>query len=279
MRTARTTCQAEVSFANPAQLEVAKTHSPTDPDPLAGQQVTYTVTVTNPGNSATGSGTFSDPLPDPPLDAAGATWTCTRQHRVDVRGAAGEPLTGTGVAERRADHGGPQRRHGDVHHHRHHPGQRGPGDGPQRRVGHARPGTECADGQPTCDGEDTFTADTDPGTAHHHQDPRSRRAPTQGQPFTYTITVTNTSTTTQAEGTVDDPFDSPALTGITWTAAATGGSSVSPDRRVRRHRGRAGGPGARGHGHLHRARHRARRLARRGRDQHLRRHARHRHGV
>ena len=71
------TCQAEVSFANPARLEVAKTHSPTDPDPVPGQPVTYTVTVTNPGTSATGSGTFSDPLPDPPLDAAGATWTCT----------------------------------------------------------------------------------------------------------------------------------------------------------------------------------------------------------
>ena len=71
------TCQAEASFANPAQLEVAKTHAPTDPDPLAGQPVTYTVTVTNPGSSATGSGTFSDPLPDPPLDATGASWTCT----------------------------------------------------------------------------------------------------------------------------------------------------------------------------------------------------------
>ena len=62
---------------------MAKTHAPTDPDPLAGQPVTYTVTVTNPGSSATGSGTFSDPLPDPPLDAAGASWTCTPSSRFD----------------------------------------------------------------------------------------------------------------------------------------------------------------------------------------------------
>ena len=132
------TCQAEASFTNPAQLEVAKTHAPTDPHPVPGQQVTYTVTVTNPGNSATGSGTFSDPLPDPPLDAAAATWTCTPEHRVDLRVAAGEPPHGHGIADRRADHGGPQRRHGDLHHHRHHPAQWGNGDGPQRRVGHPR---------------------------------------------------------------------------------------------------------------------------------------------
>ena len=86
------TCQADVSFANPAQLEVAKTHSPTNPVPVPGQRFTYTVTVTNPGNSATGSGTFSDPLPDPPLDAAGATWTCTAAgDRVNVRASRRVP--------------------------------------------------------------------------------------------------------------------------------------------------------------------------------------------
>ena len=91
-------------------------------------------------------------------------------------------------------------------------------------VGSVTPGTgtECLDGQPTCDGEDTFTAEPTPAplTIAKTHEPA---APTQGQPFTYTITVTNTSTTTQAEGTIDDPFDSPALTGITWTATATGG--------------------------------------------------------
>ena len=113
------TCQAEVSFTNPARLEVAKTHTPTNPDPVPGQQFTYTVTVTNPGSSATGSGAFSDPLPDPPLDATGATWTCAPSDRVDVRGSRRARGRRAGVA----DHGGPQRWHGDVRHHRHHPGQ------------------------------------------------------------------------------------------------------------------------------------------------------------
>ena len=40
--TARPTCEAEVSFTNPAQLDVTKTHTPTNPDPIAGQKFTYT---------------------------------------------------------------------------------------------------------------------------------------------------------------------------------------------------------------------------------------------
>ena len=92
------TCQAEASFINPARLVVAKTHAPTDPHPVPGQRFTYTVTVTNPGDSATGSGTFSDMLPDPPLlDATTRHLDLYPQPRVDVRGAAREPLqTGTG---------------------------------------------------------------------------------------------------------------------------------------------------------------------------------------
>ena len=54
-----------------------KTHAPTSPTPVPGQRFSYTVTVTDPGSSAVASGTFSDPLPDPPLNAAGAAWTCT----------------------------------------------------------------------------------------------------------------------------------------------------------------------------------------------------------
>ena len=54
------------------------------------------------------------------------------------------------------------------------------------------PGTECTDGQPTCDGQDTFTAtpETAPLTITKTREPA---APTQGQAFTYTVTVTNTS--------------------------------------------------------------------------------------
>jgi uncharacterized repeat protein (TIGR01451 family) len=217
------TCQADVSFANPAQLEVAKTHSPTDPDPLAGEQVTYAVTVTNPGNSATGSGTFSDPLPDPPLDAPGATWTCSASGTGSTCGS----LTGTGppsgVPITVAPNGGTVtftilvtiRASGMPV--------------TVDNVGSVTPGAgaECVDGEPTCDGEDTFTADPTPAAltiAKTHQP----AAPTQGQALIYAVTVTNTSAITDAEGTIDDPFDSPALTGITWTATATDGS-VSPD--------------------------------------------------
>ena len=222
------TCQAEVDFANPAQLVVTKSHLPTDPDPLAGQPVTYMVTVTNPGDSATASGTFSDSLP-PELDETTATWTCTASTGSSCTPPSTPPVPGSpsDVPITVAPNGGtvtftiiatilPSGVPVTVDN----VGSVAPG-----------PGTECVDSHPTCDGEDTFTAETTPAplTITKTHEPA---APTPGQPFTYTITVTNTSTTTEAQGTIDDPFDSPALTGITWTAAATDGSSVSPERRV-----------------------------------------------
>ena len=104
------------------------------------------MTVTNPGNSATGSGAFSDSAAGPPLDADERHLDLHPQHRVDVRAAidAGSHR----IAERRADHGGPQRRHRDVRHHRHHPASGVPVT--VHNVGSVTPGpgTECTDGQP-----------------------------------------------------------------------------------------------------------------------------------
>ena len=100
------TCQAQVSFTNPAQLDVTKTHSPTHPDPVPGQRFTYTVTITNPSTGATGSGSFSDPLPDPPLDAAGATWTCTPTGATSTCGAPTGTGSPAGVAITVAPNGG-----------------------------------------------------------------------------------------------------------------------------------------------------------------------------
>ena len=216
------TCQAEVSFTNPAQLEVAKTHAPTDPDPVPGQQFTYTVTVTNPGSGVTGSGSFSDPLPDPQLDAATATWTCAPS----TGSTCGQP-TGTGsptdVAITVAPNGGTV----TFSHHRHHPGQRGPSHGPQCRVGHPRYRHRMHRWAADLPGRGHLQATPDPAplTITKTHEPA---APTQGQAFTYTVTVTNTSHFTTAHGTVNDPFDSEALTGVTWTATSTAGSMVTP---------------------------------------------------
>jgi uncharacterized repeat protein (TIGR01451 family) len=215
-------CEANVSFANPAQLTVQKSHTPDNPAPVPGQRFTYSVTVTNPTSGATASGAFSDPLPDPPLDAAGATWTCTPSTGSTCGSATG---TGSpaGVAITVAPNGGTVTFAITV---------------TIRPSGTAvtvdnvasvtpGPGTACADGQPTCNGEDVFPAEPTPATltiAKTHEP----SAPTQGQAFTYTIKVTNTSTLTVAHGTVNDPLDSPALTAVSWTATVSSGGSVSP---------------------------------------------------
>ena len=217
------TCQAQVSFVNPAQLDVTKTHAPSNPDPLAGQQVTYTVTITNPSTGATGSGTFSDPLPRQ-LDAATATWTCTPTGPTSTCGAATGTGPPAGVAIAVAPNGGkvtftivativPSGEPVTIH-----------------NIGTVttKPGTTCTDGSTTCDGQDTVNADQTPATLMIVKT-HTPTAPTQGQSFSYTVTVTNTSGTTVAHGTVSDPFDSPALTGVAWTATASAGGSVTAD--------------------------------------------------
>ena len=246
------TCQAAVSFANPARLTVAKTHTPTNPDPVPGQQFTYTVTVTNPGNSATASGTFSDPLPDPPLDAAGATWTCAPS----TGSTCGQPTgTGspTGVPITVAPNGGTVTftitvtiRASEAPVTVHNVGSVTP-----------NPGTECTDGQPTCDGEDTFEATPElaPLTIAKSQDPTT---PAQGGAITYTVVVTNTSAFTTAHATFDDPVPAQIVADGGWTTTTTGtGTTATPPvpRRGLPHRCHSGHrPGWHGDIHHHRPR-------------------------
>ena len=217
------TCLAEDQFTNPARLEVSKTHSPTDPDPVPGQRFTYTVTVTNPGNSAVGSGTFSDPLPDPPLDAAGATWTCTPTGATSTCGAP----TGTGspaaVAITVAPDGGTvvfaitvTIRISDVAVTVHNVASVTP-----------NPGTACTDGSTTCNAEDTFEATPElaPLTITKSQSPDT---PGQGDLVTYTVVVTNTNQFTTAHATLTDPVPAMIVADGGWTAVPTAGSTATP---------------------------------------------------
>jgi uncharacterized repeat protein (TIGR01451 family) len=214
------TCKAADSFAVAARLAITKSHSPDNPDPSPGSSVTYTVVITNPGNGI-GAGTFSDPLPAE-LDASTATWTCAATGTGSTCGAAsgtGSPdavpievvsggnVTFTITATIRAS---------EV-----------PVD--ILNVGSVTPGanTRCQNDQPTCDASDEFTSTPAPATlavtkSHQPSDP------VQGDSVTYTVTVTNTSQTTRATGLVNDEPFTPALTDISWTAAATGGATVQP---------------------------------------------------
>ena len=187
-----------------------------------GEQVTYTVTVTNPSSGATGVGTFSDPLPAE-LDAATATWTCVAA----VLGSSCPPNgTGSpdGVPIAVASNGGTVTFTitATIL------------DSPVAvdilNVGHVVPGagTECADGRSICDGTDEFTSTPGPATLLISK-ALSPPAPTpvQRQPVTYTVTVANTSPTSRAAGAVSDLPQTPPLEGLTWTAQASAGSTVA----------------------------------------------------
>jgi len=215
------TCVAEDTFVPAARLAIEKSHSPDNPDPAPGDQVTYTVTISNHGNDI-GQGSFSDPLPAE-LDASTATWSCTPTGTGSVCGppdsgtgspsdvavtvAAGGNVTFTIVATIR------------------------PSQVPVHIVntGTVTPGTNtaCEDTQPTCSADDEFTSTPPPATLLIHK-AHSPANPVQGDHVTYTITVSNSSQTTRAEGIVNDVPLAPALTDISWTASPAGGATVAP---------------------------------------------------
>ena len=216
-------CVAKDSFVVPAQLEVAKTHSPQNPIP--GQPVTYTVTVTNP-SSVTGTGTFTDSLPSQ-LDAAGATWTCTPSAGSTCGpppSGTGSPGVPTGVPITVAPNGGTVKFTITA--------TVLVTQSPVIVTNVARvtpnPGTECTDGQPTCKGEDTFTATPETArlTITKGQTPTT---PAQGGAITYTVVVTNTSAFTTAHATFDDPVPAQIVADGGWTTTTTGtGTTATP---------------------------------------------------
>jgi uncharacterized repeat protein (TIGR01451 family) len=214
------TCEAHDSFTVPARLAITKSHSPDNPDPSPGSQVTYTVVITNPGNGI-GAGDFSDPLPVE-VDGSTATWTCVptgtgsacgaasgtgSPDAVPIQVVAGGNVTFTIVATIR------------------------PSDVAVSilNVGSVTPGTNtgCQNGQPTCDASDEFTSTPAPATIRVTKS-HSPSNPVQGDSFAYTVTVTNTSQTTRALGVVNDEPFAPALTIVSWSAVTSGGATVVP---------------------------------------------------
>ena len=93
------------------------------------------------------------------------------------------------------------------------------------------PGTECTDGEPTCDGENTFTATPETAllTISKEHTPVNPTPPAAGELLTYTVVVTNTSEFTTAHATLDDPVPAQVVADGGWTTTTTGtGTTATP---------------------------------------------------
>ena len=89
-------------------------------------------------------------------------------------------------------------------------------------------GTACVNGQPTCDGEDMFTATPETAllTITKEQVPTT---PAQGELLTYTVVVTNPDEFTTAHATFADPVPAQIVADGGWTTTTTGaGTTATP---------------------------------------------------
>jgi uncharacterized repeat protein (TIGR01451 family) len=200
----------------PATLSLTKTQAPTDPLPVQGQPVTYTVVAANTSGASQAEATVTDGLTSPAL--TGITWTAQATSGSTVGGgttasgtgpfvtvpvvlAPGGAVTFTVQATVGADWPG--------------------GDIDNTAVGTPGTGTECDPADPSCSST-TVLPTPSPITIAKTQLPTAP-APKPGEQTTYQIVVTNVSPLQAAQATVADPLP-PQLdrATATWTTATTG---------------------------------------------------------
>ena len=187
---ASTTC-------NPADIDVAKTADAASVN--AGEQIGFTVTVTNNGTGSATGVVVSDPLPAG--SGTGVTWTIDgAADGFSLGGVAGAQTLNFGPATLAA------------------------GESHTVHIVATTSATECstydntANVTTTNDGEDEASASTDCNLGDIDVEKTADAASVNaGEQIGFTVTVTNTGTGALTGATVSDPLPAGSGTGVTWT--------------------------------------------------------------